>query len=116
LEKENFTFSHQRDSPSGGKVKRVSKLAAISDSKAIRTCQFSQSGNYFAVGTNSSVLKLFDVQRLFERNKYQEISPLYQIDGLHLKSIFCLDWASNERALLTCSNDLNVLVIERRSN
>jgi WD40 repeat protein len=47
------------------------KLAVITDSKAIRTCQFSSSGNYFAVGTNSSVLKLFDVQRLFAKSALQ---------------------------------------------
>jgi hypothetical protein len=52
-------------------VKKLTKLAAISDSKAIRTCQFSPSAGYFAVGTNSSVLKVFDVQRLFEKNRFQ---------------------------------------------
>ena len=77
------------------KIRKVTKLAATNDYKAIRTCQFSSSGNYFAVGTNSSILKIFDVQGLFNKNKYQDIVPLYQIEGLHLKSIFCLNWSIN---------------------
>jgi WD40 repeat protein len=102
-EQENFTFSNQQE-----RARKVTKLGVITDSKAIRTCQFAESGNYFAVGTNSSVLKIFDVQRLFARNAPQELPPLYQIDNLHAKSIFCLQWASNERSLATCSNDLSV--------
>lgn len=90
---------------------KIVKLASTTDSKAIRTCQFSDSGNLFAVGTNSSLLKVFDVEGLFKRNKFQDILPIYQIEGLHLKSIFCLQWHSNERSLVTCSNDLNVLPI-----
>ncbi len=53
------------------KTKKITKLAVISDIKAIRTCEFSESGNYFALGTNSSVLKIFDVQRLFVKNQFQ---------------------------------------------
>lgn len=102
-EQENFTFSNQEE-----RGRKVKKLGVITDSKAIRTCQFAESGNYFAVGTNSSVVKIFDVQRLFARNAPQELPPLYQIDNLHAKSIFCLQWASNERSLATCSNDLTV--------
>ena len=93
-------------------MSRITKLASTSDFKAIRTCQFSGSGKLFAVGTNSSILKIFDVQGMFSKNKYQEISPIYQIDGLHMKSIFCLNWSSNERSLVTCSNDLSVRLTE----
>jgi WD40 repeat protein len=112
-EEDNFTGKIEKEP---FRVKRVTKLAATSDSKAIRTCQFSSSGNLFAVGTNSSILKIFDVQGLFGRNTEQEILPIYQIEGLHLKSIFCLQWGSNERSLVTCSNDLHVHIQSSRSN
>lgn len=116
LEREAFTFSQDGREGEEDRISKLTKLAAISDSKAIRTCQFSPSGGFFAVGTNSSVLKIFEVGRLFEKNRFQEVSPLYQIDGLHQKSIFCLDWARSERALLTCSNDLHVRPPPRSSN
>lgn len=106
LENESYTFSLREKEEERGSS--VVKLAVICDSKAIRTCQFSSSGSYFAVGTNSSVLKVFDVGELFSRNTLQELDPLYQIDNLHLKSIFCLAWTGNERGLATCSNDLQV--------
>lgn len=90
-----YTFSNQKEENKDYRVSKIIKLASTTDSKAIRTCQFSDSGNLFAVGTNSSILKVFDVQGLFNKNKYQEIVPIYQIDNLHMKSIFCLDWHSN---------------------
>ena len=51
-------------------MRNITKLATITDSKAIRTCQFSPSGGLFALGTNSSILKLFDVGRLFDHNEH----------------------------------------------
>ena len=90
------------------KNRKVLKLASVSDSKAIRTCQFSSSGNFFALGTNSSYLKIFEIGELFSQNMPREIVPIYQIPQLHSKSIFCLDWSLNEKAIITCSNDLTV--------
>ena len=89
--------------------RKVLKLASVSDSKAIRTCQFSSTGNYFALGTNSSYLKIYGISELFEMNIPREIVPIYQIPQLHSKSIFCLDWSLNEKGIITCSNDLTVI-------
>jgi len=41
-------------------------------------------------------------------NKFKQIAPMYEIFGLHTKSIFCLDWAKDETSMVTCSNDLTV--------
>ena len=60
-ENENFTFSHGTEESGMERNRKVLKLASVSDPKAIRTCQFSSSGNYFALGTNSSYLKIYQI-------------------------------------------------------
>ena len=59
------------------KTKKIIKLASITDNKAIRTCQFSSSGRFFSVGTNSSILKIFYVEDLYAENKSQQLYPIY---------------------------------------
>ena len=66
-EHENFTFSHGAEESE--RQKKILKLTTISDPKAIRTCQFSSSGMLFGLGTNSSFLKIFDVEELLEKNQ-----------------------------------------------
>ena len=61
-DQDNFTFDQERP-------RKIVKLATIGDNKAIRTCRFSSSGNFFALGTNSSYLKIFYVEDLFAQNK-----------------------------------------------
>jgi WD40 repeat protein len=62
-ENENFTFSiGAEDSGNYDKNRRILKLASLTDLKAIRTCEFSPSGNFFALGTNSSYLKIYDIK------------------------------------------------------
>ena len=94
---EHFTFSNgaEESEEINHPSYKVLKLASVSDAKAIRTCQFSSTANYFALGTNSSYLKIFEIEDLFGKNIPREIKPIYQIPQLHSKSIFCLSWSSN---------------------
>lgn len=63
----------------------------------------------FAVGTNSSYIKIFNVSDIFEDCKPRsELELVYEIQGLHSKSIFSLDWTYNKKMMVTCSNDATV--------
>lgn len=88
----------------------IKLVASVSDEKAMRVCQFSESGRLFAVGTNSSRLKIYDVEGLLEK-KHQlntELQPIYEIPNLHQKSVFSIDWSTNEKFMVSCSNDSTV--------
>lgn len=92
-------------------------LASVSDEKAIRVCQFSESGNLMALGTNSSKLKIFDVEELY-RTKLpkHDLQPIYEINNFHQKSVFSLDWSVNEKFIASCSNDATVKLTKFNNN
>jgi len=73
-------------------------------------CQFSENGRLLAVGTNSSKLKIYEVDNLLERKQQlsSELQPMYEIVGLHQKSVFSIDWSATEKFLVSCSNDSTV--------
>jgi WD40 repeat protein len=71
-------------------------LASVSDEKAIRVCQFSESGKLLALGTNSSKLKIFDVEDLYKTKlPKHDLEPIYEINNFHQKSVFSIDWSAN---------------------
>ena len=74
-------------------------------------CQFSHDGKHLAIGTNSSYLRIYNVEDVFEDCKPRsELELVYEIQGLHSKSIFSLDWTPNKKLMVTCSNDATVKV------
>lgn len=71
----------------------------------------------FVVGTNSSCLKIFNVDDIFEDCRPKsELDLIYEIPNHHSKSIFSLDWTLNKKLMVTCSNDASVKMIKFNNN
>jgi WD40 repeat protein len=89
----------------------------IQDTHPIRTSCFSPKGDFFALGTNSKSVKIFDMKNLNLANmnmkkqsvnykSYEEdVKLIFEQKNHHLGSIYCLDWSISGRLLATGSND-----------
>jgi WD40 repeat protein len=89
----------------------------LQDSHPIRTSCFSPKGDFFALGTNSKSVKIFDMKNLNLANmnmkkhsanykSYEEdVKLIFEQKNHHLGSIYCLDWSISGRLLATGSND-----------
>ena len=108
----------------------------ISDSHPIRCCCFSPKGDYFAIGTNSKSVKIYDLSCLLETflKKYnmmytqipsnrqsntnsilsnsklnkESISLFFEHKNYHFGSIFSIDWSPTGRLIATGSNDKTI--------
>lgn len=100
----------------------------VKDTKPIRTgCFCPVNGNYMAIGTNTSSIKIFDIRALTNKydrmNTYKynslsntnnntltknEVCQIRDIDKHHNGSIYCIDWSSSGKLIASCSNDQNV--------
>ena len=109
----------------------------ISDTHPIRCCCFSPKGNYFAIGTNSKSVKIYDLSYILDSfskkinnmlytqippNKQnntnsilsntklnkESISLFYEQKNYHFGSIFSIDWSPSGRLIATGSNDKTI--------
>jgi len=93
-------------------------VAKIEDQQAIRTADFHPSGHYFAVGSNSKVLRVFQYSSHDSNNNAADsiidIPPpelIYKRPKYHKGSIYCLTWNKLGNLLATGSNDKTVKLI-----
>ena len=107
----------------------------IEDSHPIRCSCFSPKGEYFAIGTNSKCVKIFDLTHILDnftkRNSIfsnvnqnnmtsilsntltsklnkETIGMIFEQKNHHFGSIFCIDWSSSGKLLATGSNDKTI--------
>ena len=109
----------------------------ISDTHPIRCCCFSPKGDYFAIGTNSKSVKIYDLSYILDTfskkinnmlytqippNKQnntnsilsntklnkESISLFYEQKNYHFGSIFSIDWSPSGRLIATGSNDKTI--------
>ena len=109
----------------------------ISDTHPIRCCCFSPKGDYFAIGTNSKSVKIYDLSYILDSfskkinnmlytqippNKQnntnsilsntklnkESISLFYEQKNYHFGSIFSIDWSPSGRLIATGSNDKTI--------
>ena len=109
----------------------------ISDTHPIRCCCFSPKGDYFAIGTNSKSVKIYDLSYVLDSfskkinnmlytqippNKQnntnsilsntklnkESISLFYEQKNYHFGSIFSIDWSPSGRLIATGSNDKTI--------
>lgn len=96
----------------------------IADTQPIRTGWFSPDGMYFCLGTNSKWLKIWTLNDILESLKpeeetgdltsireNQEIPVVFDQLNYHDGSIYCIDWADNERLIATGSNDKQIKLL-----
>jgi WD40 repeat protein len=103
-------------------ITTLSQKKVIQDTNPIRTSCFSPKGDYFAIGTNSKSVKLFQMKPLLQRfnkkNSYNfkdnnenshlindDIKLIFEQKNHHLGSIYCLDWSISGRLIASGSND-----------
>ena len=95
----------------------------IEDTLPIRCACFSPKGEYFAIGTNSKSLKIFDLSYVLEnfnkRNSYarkptsqrETIGMIFEQKNYHNGSIYCIDWSTSGKLIATGSNDKTIKLI-----
>jgi WD40 repeat protein len=111
-------------------IKSLSLKKVIEDTHPIRCCCFNPKGEYFAIGTNSKCLKIYDLSYILEsftkrNNIYAQLNSnnntthmlsnsklnkeaigmIFELKNHHHGSIFCIDWSSSGKLIATGSND-----------
>jgi len=118
-------------------IKSLYLKKVISDTHPIRCCCFSPKGDYFAIGTNSKSVKIYDLSYILDSftkrnnnifqqipinrqsntnslisnsktNNKESISLLFEQKNYHFGSIFSIDWSPSGHLLATGSNDKTI--------
>ena len=119
-------------------ISTLSLKKVISDTHPIRCCCFSPKGDYFAIGTNSKCVKIFDLSYILDsfkkRNNFytqlaenktnnmksilsnskltkESISLIFEQKNHHFGSIFSIDWSPSGQLLATGSNDKTIKIM-----
>ncbi|XP_017461790.1 PREDICTED: WD repeat-containing protein 47-like, partial [Rhagoletis zephyria] len=92
---------------------RFVSVANFEDQQAIRTAEFHPSGRYFAIGSNSKQLRVFQYSSQDSNNNTadSDISPpelIFKRPKYHKGSIYCLAWNKIGNLLATGSNDKTI--------
>ncbi len=94
----------------------------IEDTHPIRCCCYSPKGDYFAIGTNSKSLKIFDLSFILDSfnkrafntkekkypNQKEVIGMIFEEKDHHEGSIYCIDWSLSGKLIATGSNDKTI--------
>ena len=131
LDQEEYTMKNYYDYYNYD-ITSLALKKVIEDTHPIRCCCFSPKGEYFAIGTNSKSLKIFDLSFILDsinkrnfyskniknnnitnnKNSYKEtIGMIYEQKNYHLGSIYSIDWSSSGKLLATGSNDKTIKLI-----
>ena len=114
-------------------ITSLSLKKVIEDTLPIRCCCFSPKGEFFAIGTNSKCLKIYDLSHILDNftkrnNIYSQLNKnnitasllsnsklnketigmIFEQKEHHHGSIFCIDWSSSGKLLATGSNDKTI--------
>ena len=90
-------------------------LASLEDVQAIRAIDVHPTGRYFAVGSNSKMLRVCAYPELKPRSKdfiTQPAKVLLKKGKHHLGSIYCVGWSPSGRLVATGSNDKVIKVLQ----
>jgi len=89
-------------------------LVSLEDVQAIRAIDVHPSGQYFAVGSNSKMLRVCvypDTRNIRAESSPKPAKVLYNKGKHHLGSIYCMAWSPSGRLLATGSNDKLVKIV-----
>ena len=117
-------------------ITSLSLKKVIEDSHPIRCCCFNPKGEYFAIGTNSKCIKIYDLSYILEsftkrNNIYAQlnnnnnttnmlsnsklnketIGMIFEQKNHHHGSIFSIDWSSSGKLIATGSNDKTIKLL-----
>ena len=126
-------------------ITSLSLKKVIEDTHPIRCCCFSPKGEYFAIGTNSKSLKIYDLSYILDNftkrnNIYSQLNSnnatsllsnsklnketigmVLEQKNHHHGSIFSIDWSPSGKLLATGSNDktiklMNIPELDEKNN
>jgi WD40 repeat protein len=83
-------------------------LVCVEDAQAIRAIDIHPTGKYFAVGSNSKMLRICaypDTKNIRTDSVTKPATILYKKAKHHLGSIYCMGWSPSGRIIATGSND-----------
>ncbi|CAF0942016.1 unnamed protein product [Rotaria sordida] len=89
-------------------------LVSIEDVQAIRAVDVHPSGNYFAVGSNSKMLRVCaypDTKNIRTDSVPNPAKVLFKRGKHHLGSIYCMGWSPNGKLIATGSNDKLIKIL-----
>ncbi|CAG5127694.1 unnamed protein product [Candidula unifasciata] len=98
-------------SSSTSSLPRFIPVTRLEDSQAIRTVAFHPSGNFYAIGSNSKMLRVCafpNMGNLREEHVAYETSVVYKHGKHHKGSIYCAAWNPLGDLLATGSNDKTI--------
>jgi len=87
-------------------------LVSLEDVQAIRSVDIHPSGKYFAVGSNSKMIRVCAYPDLKTDSVVKPAKVLYKKGKHHLGSIYCMSWSSSGKMLATGSNDKLIKVVK----
>lgn len=100
-----------------GHRNRLSCLAVVKDTQPIRAVKFSSNGQRFAVGSNTSALRVYDTPvqngapiQASSKADPTPLRPELQFTQHHAGSIYSVAWSADDALIATGSNDKFVKV------
>ncbi|XP_069121116.1 WD repeat-containing protein 47-like isoform X2 [Argopecten irradians] len=102
-----------KPSPNVNRPKFVA-VTSMEDAQAIRTVAFHPSGELYAVGSNSKVLRVCrfpDLSSLREDHVTERTEVVYKKNKHHKGSIYCIAWSPMGDLIATGSNDKTIKMI-----
>ncbi|XP_060070806.1 WD repeat-containing protein 47-like [Ylistrum balloti] len=89
-------------------------VTSMEDAQAIRTIAFHPSGELYAVGSNSKVLRVCtfpDLSSLRDDHVTERTDVVYKKNKHHKGSIYCIAWSPMGNLIATGSNDKSIKMI-----
>ncbi|XP_029640539.1 WD repeat-containing protein 47 isoform X7 [Octopus sinensis] len=106
----DYPTFHKRQVPSDNKLHYV-PVTLLEDVQAVRAVAFHPSGLFYAVGSNSKVLRICsfpDIQDIQQSHITQPANVAFKRTKHHKGSIYCVAWNYQGNVIATGSNDKSV--------
>ena len=94
------------------------EISQVKDVQPIRAASFNNDGDYFVLGTNSKSLKVCSLHNIVDGLIYNEqqgreqyIDVVFEMHGVHIGSVYCVDWSDSGKFIASGSNDKSIKLI-----
>jgi WD repeat-containing protein 47 len=95
------------------------EISQVKDIQPIRACCFNSDGDYFVLGTNSKSLKICSLHNIVDGLIYNEqqgreqyIDIVFELHGVHIGSVYCVDWSYSGNFIASGSNDKSIKLLK----
>ena len=95
------------------------EISQVKDAQPIRAASFNNDGDYFVLGTNSKSLKVCSLHNIVDGLIYNEqqgreqyIDVVFEMVGVHVGSVYCVDWSYSGKFIASGSNDKTIKLLK----